>query len=111
MLKFFKYLTKSKNENSPRFRYDMAKKLNGRHIKYVTERENNEDIVIGHDGCLAIHDDDFIVLSDGDTKFRAKITDLSFSELMSLDGVILSGNDIEHGDVYRTVIVYYKYYR
>ena len=111
MLKFFKRLTKPKNENSPRFRWEMAKRLNGRHIRYVTEREDNNDIVIGHDGCLAIHDDDFIVLSDGDTKFRAKVADLSFSELMSLDGVILSGNDIEHGGVYRSVIAYYKYYR
>lgn len=111
MLKFFKNLTKSKNEDSPRFRYDMAKRLNGRHIRYVTERENYEDIVIGHDGCLAIHDDEFIVLSDGDTKFRAKIPELKFSELMSLDGVILSGYDIEHGNAYRTIIAYYKYYR
>ncbi len=111
MLKFIKKLTKSKNENSIRFKYDMAKRLNGRHIKYVTERENYSDTVIGHDGCLAIHDDEFIVLSDGDTKFRTKISDLTASELMSLDGVILSGPDIERGNVYRTVIAYYKYYR
>ncbi len=111
MLKFIKRITKSKNENSLRFKKDMANHLNGRHIRYVTEREDYSDTVIGHEGCLAIHNDEFIVLSDGVVKFRVKIPEMTASELMSLEGVILSGPDIEHGGVYRTVIAYYKYYR
>ena len=111
MLKLFKRLTKPRNENSLRFKQEMAERMNGKHIKYVTEREDNTDIVIGHDGCLALRDGELIVLSDGVVKFRVKVADMTASELMSLEGIILSGPDIEHGGVYRTVIAYYKYYR
>lgn len=111
MLKLFKNLMKPKNENSLRFKQDMAERMNGKHIKYVTERENDSDIVIGHDGCLALRDGELIVLSDGVVKFRVKVAEMTASELMSLEGIILSGPDIEHGGVYRTVIAYYKYYR
>lgn len=113
MFKFIKRLTKSKNENSVRFRYDMARHLDGRHIRYVTERDNtdNTDIIVGREGCLAIHDDEFIVLSDGVTKFRCKIRYLQASELLSLEGVILTGPDLENNETERTIIAYYKYYR
>ncbi len=111
MFNLFKKLTKPHNENSLRFKQEMAARMNGKHIKYVTERENDTDIVIGHDGCLAVRDGELIVLSDGIVKFRVKIAEMTASELMSLEGIILSGPDIEHNGVYRTVIAYYKYYR
>lgn len=111
MLKLFKRLTKPRNENSLRFKQDMAERMNGRHIKYVTERENDSDTVIGHDGCLAVRNGELIVLSDGVVKFRVKVAEMTASELMSLEGIILSGPDIEHEGIYRTVIAYYKYYR
>ncbi len=111
MLKLFKRLTKPRNENSLRFKQEMAERMNGRHIKYVTERENDSDTVIGHDGCLAVRNGELIVLSDGVVKFRVKVAEMTASELMSLEGIILSGPDIEHNGIYRTVIAYYKYYR
>ena len=111
MFKLFKRLTKPKNENSLRFKLEMAERMNGRHIKYVTERENDSDTVIGHDGCLALRNGELIVLSDGVEKFRVKVAEMTISELMSLEGVIISGPDIEHGGVFRSVIAYYKYYR
>lgn len=110
MLKLFKRLTKPK-EGSLRFKQEMAEKMNGRHIRYVTERENDQDIVIGHDGCIAVRNGELIVLSDGVEKFRVMVADMTASELMSLEGVILSGPDLEHDGIYRTVICYYKYYR
>lgn len=111
MFKLFKRLTKPRNENSLRFKQEMAERMNGKHLKYVTERENDTDIVIGHDGCLAVRDGELIVLSNGVVKFRVKISEMTASELMSLEGIILSGPDIEHDNIYRTVIAYYKYYR
>ena len=107
----FKRLTKPKNENSLRFKMEMAERMNGRHIRYVTERENDQDIVIGHDGCLALRNGELTVLSDGVEKFRVRVADMTASELMSLEGVILSGPDLERNGEYRTVIAYYKYYR
>lgn len=110
MLKLFKRLTKPK-EGSLRFKQEMAERMNGRHIRYVTERENDQDIVIGHDGCIAVRNGELIVLSDGVEKFRVTVAEMTASELMSLEGVILSGPDLEHDGIYRTVICYYKYYR
>lgn len=111
MFKLIKRLTKPRNENSLRFKQEMAERMNGRHIRYVTERENDSDTVIGHDGCLAYRNGELIVLSDGVVKFRVKVAEMTASELMSLEGVILSGPDIEHDGIYRSVIAYYKYYR
>lgn len=102
---------KKLDENSPAFRIMMAEKVAGKHIKYVTERIDNNDNVIGREGSLCLRDDELIVFASSDILFRAKVVDLRISELMSLDGVILSGPDIEHGGAERTVIAYYLYYR
>ena len=110
MPNLFKRLFKAK-EGSLRFKQEMADRMNGRHIKYVTERIDDQDIVIGHDGCIAVRNGELTVLSDGTEKFRVTISEMTASELMSLEGVILSGPDLESDGKERTVIAYYKYYR
>lgn len=109
MFKLFK--KKIKDENSPEFRIMMAEKLAGRHIKYVTERIDGNDNVIGREGSLCLRNGEFIVFASADILFRADVTELRASELMSLDGVILTAPDKEHGNTERTVIAYYLYYR
>ena len=52
-----------------------------------------------------------IVFASADILFRTPVDSLTASELMSLDGVILTGPDLEHGGEMRTVIAYYLYYR
>ncbi len=106
-----KALFKNKNPDSLAYKYDKAKALSGRAIRYVTERINNVDEVVGRAGALNLKDDEFIVLSDFDIQFRCKVEDMTASDLMSLDGVVLSGHDLEHGGEYRTIIAYYTYYR
>ena len=112
MFGIFKNLFKSKNEDSPAFRIEMAKKLAGRAIKYASERdpETSVDTVIGHAGSLSIKDDEFLVLSSNDIVFRCKIVEMKAWELMSKDGAMRSGPDIAHGGKERTVMVYYTYY-
>lgn len=100
-----------KNLNSRAFKYEKAKSLDGRAIKYVTERIDNVDEVVGRSGALNVKGDEFIVLSDFDIQFRCKIDDLNAGDLMSLDGVVLSAHDLEHDGKYRTIIAYYSYYR
>jgi hypothetical protein len=39
------------------------------------------------------------------------VDDLQIWELLSRDGVVLTGPDLENGGVERTVIAYYVYYR
>ncbi len=99
------------NENSRSFRRKMAASLNGRHIKYVTERFDYEDSVIGREGALIVKDDELLVYASADVLFRAKVDQLQASELMSKEGAILTGPDLEHDGKMRTVIAYYTYYR
>ena len=94
-----------------RFRREMAERIAGQYIKYVTERINNVDEVIGRKGSLAIREDEFLVFASADILFRCKIDELRASELLSKDGVVLIGPDVEHGGEERTIIAYYVYYR
>ena len=110
MLKFFKNLTKSKNPNSKRYRYDMAQRISGHHVKYVTERIDNVDEVIGRSGSLNIRDDELLVYASFDVLMRCKIADMQASELLSKDGVVITAPDLEHGGKMRTVIAYYVYH-
>ena len=88
----------------------MAEKLNGKHIKYVVERLEDEDYVIGKEGALILKEDELLVFSSADVVFRCKVDELQASELLSLEGVILTAPDIEHGGRERCVIAYYTYY-
>ena len=107
----FKRLFKSKNPDSKKFRREMAYAVCGQHIKYVTENKNGVDEVIGRNGGLNIRNDEFIVYATPDVVFRCAIDDLEIWELMSRDGVVLTGPDPDHGGKVRTVIAHYVYYR
>ncbi len=111
MFKLFKKLTKSKNPKSKSYRKDMAARLDGRPIRYVTERREDIDVVIGRQGSLAIKEDTFIVFASGEIMLRAKIEELDAWELLSKEGVVLTAPDMERGGETRTIIAYYVYYR
>ena len=89
----------------------MAYAVCGQHIKYVTEKKNDVDEVIGRNGGLNIRNDEFIVYASAKVVFRCRIDELQIWELLSRDGVVLTGPDLENGGVERTVIAYYVYYR
>ncbi len=109
--KLFETLTKSKNPNSKRYKYDMAKQICGHHVRYVTEKRNGVDEVIGREGGLNIRDDELIVFASADIIMRCKIEKMQAWELLSKDGVVITAPDEAHGGVERTIIVYYVYYR
>ena len=98
----FKKLTKSKNPDSKKFRREMALAVNGQHIRYVTEKRDGVDEVIGRSGGLNIRDDEMLLYASADVLFRCKIDDLQIWELLSHDGVVLTGPDLEHGGTVRT---------
>ena len=102
---------RKKNPNSLAFRREMAEKIVGHHVKYVTERKNDVDEVIGREGALALRNDELIVFASQDILFRTDVATLNAAELLSKDGVIISGPDKERGGEERTIIVYYVYYR
>ena len=111
MFKKIKTLFKNKNPNSKAYKYERAMAIDGKAIRYVTERINNVDEVVGKAGAINVKGDELLVFSSFDIEFRCKIEDLDANDLMSHDGVILSGHDLEHGGKFRTVIAYYTYYR
>ena len=109
--KIFERATKSKNPDSKRYKWDMARQMCGHHIKYVTEKRNDVDEVIGRSGGLNIRDDELLVFASADVLLRCKIEEMQAWELLSKDGVVITAPDLEHGGKERTVIVHYVYYR
>ena len=108
---FSRLFGKNKNPDSYAFRLEKARSLHGQVIKYVTERRNDNEDVVGRGGALTVKDDTFIVDSSGDRLFVCDIKDLEASNLMSGDGVIIKGpNKLEDGKV-RTITVHFVYYR
>ncbi|MCI8332496.1 MAG: hypothetical protein HFE78_06695 [Clostridiales bacterium] len=109
MIKFF---GSKKKEDSPSYRKEKAESLSGRAIKYVTERskDGSTDTIIGKAGSLSVRDGELIVLASQQIVFRCKTENLTASDLMSLEGVVLEGYDEVQGQV-RKIIAYYTYYR
>lgn len=106
-----KHWTKSKNINSKRYKNDLANYLNGRHLKCVTERIDGIEEVIGKSGAIIRKDDELLIYASQDVLLRTKIEYLYAWELLSLDGVVITAIDLEHGNTERTVIAYYSYWR
>ena len=106
-----------KREDSPEFRRKMAKKLTGKSLRYVSERVVNkesaelDETVIGKNGFFFIDANDNLgIKCENGIVFRARITELSISELLSLEGAILNGYDLETAKQ-RQVVAYYVYHR
>ena len=107
----FERFKKKKNPESKQFRREMAMSIDGRHIRYVTERRNEVDEVIGRNGNINIRNGELLLYASSDVIFRALVDELQIWELLSKEGVVLTGQDLEHGGIERTVIAYYVYYR
>ena len=103
--------TKCKNIDSKRYKRDLANYLDGRSIKCVTERRDGIEEVVGKSGAIIKKDDELLIYSSQDVLMRMKIDDLHAWELMSLEGVVITAHDIEHGGEERTVIAFYSYWR
>lgn len=90
---------------------EKALALHGLVIRYVTERHDDNEDVIGRGGNLSIHGDELLVFSSGEILLRAKIAELDVSELMSGDGVILTAPNLEEDGRVRTMTAHYVYHR
>lgn len=99
---------KERKENEERLR-----KLHGREVRYASKRDfiTNVEYVIGKNGVIAIENDVFLLKFNEKTIFESPIKQLWGSELMSLDGIILTKDKIVSDPSEKEVMVYYKYYR
>ena len=111
-MNLLKKLFKSKNPDSKRYKRDMAEHLNGRALKCVLEKkEDGIEEVIGHEGSILVKDDELLVYASMDVLLRTKIEELSAWELLSLEGVVITAPDYQHGGEMRSLVAYYKYWR
>lgn len=92
------------------YNWNMAKKICGHHVKYVTEKKDGVEEVIGKSGGLNIKVDELLVFASAQVLMRCKIEEMQAWELLSKDGVVITAPDIENGGIERTVIAYYVYY-
>lgn len=99
------------NPDSVAYRRKMAEKIAGHSIRYVTERRNDVDEVIGRRGSIDLRQGELIVFASSEVILRCDIDQLQAWELLSKDGVVITAPDKEHGGAERTIIVYYVYYR
>ena len=104
------FAKKKKPEDTPDFRKKKAEQIKDKRIRYITERQDESDSVIGKNGGFIVKDGVLSVYSEEKTLFSCTVTELSMSELLSLEGIILEGNDIVSGGKKRKIIAYYVYY-
>lgn len=100
-----------KNPDSLAYRQEMAQKIAGHRIRYVTEKINGVEEVIGREGSIDVRNGEFIVFASSEVILRCDIDKLQAWELLSKDGVVVTAPDKEHGGAERTIIVFYVYYR
>ena len=100
-----------KNPSSLAYKREMAKMISNKRIRYVGEKIDGVEEVIGKGGSISIRDDEILVFASADVLLRAKIADMDASELLSKDGVIITAPDLERDGKVRTIVVYYVYYR
>ena len=84
--------------------------MHGLVIRYVTEIRDGQEYVLGRGGNTSIHRGEFILLSSGKTLFRSKVEDTQVSHLMSGDGVIIAGHNLENDGAYQTVTAHFVEY-
>lgn len=102
----------SKNkENSKKLKREIAQKVGGHRLRYVTLRDDlgNEDI-LGKGGGISFSGDKVNVFSENGRHLTVDIYESRIYELMSNDGAVVSGTDLETGE-FKTVVAYYVYYR
>lgn len=100
-----------KKEDSKKFRLEMIDRIKDKRIRYVTEKRNDVEEVIGKSGAFSVRNGEFIVFASSEIIMRTPAEELRAWELLSGDGVVLTGRDDEHGGTERTITAYYVYFR
>lgn len=85
------------------------KALDGKPVKYVTERDADtfRELRIGEEGAINVSDTEFAVVCGGVDTIRCGIGDVSAAELMNKSGLTVKGIDRGSGKE-RSIIAYYS---
>ena len=88
-----------------------ALELHGQVIKYVTERIDGNDNVVGRGGSISVRENTLLLFSSEKILLRADINTLEASYLLSGDGVVLNAPNLEEDGRERSYIAYFVYHR
>ncbi len=88
-----------------------AMELHGQAIKYVTERVDENDNVVGRGGSISVRNGELLLFSSDKILLRADVATLDASYLLSGDGVVLVAPNLEEGGKERRYVAYFVYYR
>lgn len=100
-----------KNPESPAYKWRMAERIADKRIRYVGEKIDGVEEIIGKGGSVSIREDELFIFSSSDVLLRAKIAKTQIAELLSRDGAVITAPDLERDGQVRTVVIYYVYYR
>lgn len=92
---------------------DLYQRIDKKPLRYVTERDPQTYVesVIGRTGRINIYQNEIITVDcDGKEVFRGALADTQVGELLSLEGAVIKGTDLNTGTL-RSIVAYYKYYR
>ena len=94
---------------------ELLAKIDGRIIRYVTcrgidENGNPMETVLGKEGRINTLHDRIVISCSGTEVFRCDTALAKCGELMSLEGVVVTGPNQVTGRT-ESVVAYYKYYR
>ncbi len=95
---------------SKAYKLMMSEKFNNLVVESVTERIDNEEILVGKSGSVSVKNKVFIICCEGKVVFHGNAEEITVSELMSRNGIIISGYDTET-ERDRTVVAHFSYYR
>ncbi len=89
----------------------LMERLDGRRITYAARRTFDEagnpiEQVIGRLGSINTREGRIVIICDGAEVFRCPAEGASCSELLSLDGVVIQGNDTQTGEPVTVVAKY-----
>ncbi len=85
-------------------------KFNGKAIQYCVERIDGQEKTLGRDGGIIVLDDVIVIMCEAHEVFRCKIKGATVAELLSGNGVEISGIDAATGEK-RYAVAHYSYYR
>ena len=106
-----KLFGRDKNPDSYAYRLKRARALHGQAIKYVTERVDDNDNVVGRGGSISVRNGELLLFSSDTILLRSNIVETEASYLLSGDGVVLTAPNKEEDGRVRSYIAYFVYYR
>ena len=110
-MKFTRFFGLKKNPRSRSYKRERAAALHGQVIKYVTERVEGGENIIGRGGNVSVRNGELLVLSSGELLLRADLYELEAADLLSGDGVVLTAPNLEKNGERTSIVVHFVYYR